>query len=162
MARTEMTDADRDEVGRFIERHWFSRAVVSHGEVHYPHREQAFIERRAGEIVGLLTFRVDDSGMELLTINCTIEGEGIGTQLMLSVIDKARREGCRRIWVTTTNDNLRVVGFNQRLGFRIVGVRLGAIDEARKIKPEIPHTGERGVPIQDEIVMELQLQPYID
>ena len=39
---------------------------------------------------------------------------------------------------------------------------IGVVDEARKIKPEIPETGERGIPIHDEIVMELTIRPYLD
>lgn len=157
-----MTDQERDEVAGFIERHWHSQAVISRGQIIFPHQERAVIERRDGEIVGLLTFRTDETGMELLTINSTVEGAGIGTQLMLAVMEIARRESHERIWLTTTNDNLRVIGFNQRLGFRMVAVHLGAVDDARKIKPEIPEVGERGIPIQDEIEMELRLQPYLD
>ncbi|MCH7807580.1 MAG: hypothetical protein IIB60_00005 [Planctomycetes bacterium] len=44
----------------------------------------------------------------------------------------------------------------------MVEINLGAVDEARKLKPEIPLTGERGVPIHDEIVLELTLEPYLD
>jgi len=36
------------------------------------------------------------------------------------------------------------------------------VDEARKVKPRIPQVGERGVPIHDEIVMELNVEPYLD
>ena len=81
---------------------------------------------------------------------------------MLITIEKSRSEGCRRIWLTTTNDNLRAIGFYQRLGFRMVAINLGAVDEARKIKPQIPEIGERGVPIHDEIVLELVIEPYLD
>jgi ribosomal protein S18 acetylase RimI-like enzyme len=162
MSRSEMQDADREEVARFIERHWNSRAVMSRGKKHYPHLEHGFIERRNGEIVGLLTFRKDeDGGMEILTLNATLEGAGIGSSLMLNAIDSARESGCQRIWLTTTNDRLRAIGFYQRLGFRMVAINLGVVDEARKLKPEIPLIGERGVPIHDEIVMELRVEPYL-
>ena len=80
----------------------------------------------------------------------------------LDVIERARKNGCRRIWLTTTNDRLRAIGFYQRLGFRMVAINLGAVDEARKTKPQIPETGERGVEIHDEIVMELKIEPYLD
>ena len=50
----------------------------------------------------------------------------------------------------------------QRLGFRMVAINIGVVDEARKIKPEIPETGERGIPIHDEIAMELRIEPYLD
>ena len=37
---------------------------------------------------------------------------------------------------------------------------MDAVDEARLIKPEIPEIGQNGIPIHDEIVLELKLQPY--
>ncbi len=44
----------------------------------------------------------------------------------------------------------------------MVAINTGVVDEARKTKPEIPETGEGGIPIHDEIVMELLLKPYLD
>ncbi len=163
MSRTEFQDSDREEIAAFIERHWHSRIVMSRGRVFYPHQEQGFIERRDGRLVGLLTYHADGTdGMEILTLNATLEGAGIGSSLMISAIEKARRISCGRVWLTTTNDNLRVIGFYQRLGFRMVSINLGVVDEARKIKPQIPLYGERGVRIQDEVVMELRIEPFLD
>ena len=162
MARAEIRDADRPEVAEFIERHWGNKIVMSRGKAFYPHEEQGFLERRDGAIVGLLTYHIDDEGMEILTLNSTLEGAGIGSSLLLSAIDTARKEGCGKIWLTTTNDRLRVIDFHQRLGFRMTSVNLGVVDEARKIKPQIPLVGERGVPVHDEVVMELAVEPYLD
>lgn len=120
------------------------------------------VERRDGQIVGLLTYRIDDEGMEVLTLNAILEGQGIGSSLMLDAIAAARKKQCRRIWLTTTNDMLRAIGFYQRLGFRMVAINVGAVDEARKTKPQIPSVGERGIEIHDEIVMELLIEPYLD
>ena len=44
----------------------------------------------------------------------------------------------------------------------MTAINLGAVDAARKIKPAIPECGERGIPIHDEIVMELPVKPYLD
>ncbi len=162
MARCEIRDGDREEVARFIESHWQSRVVMSSGKAFYPHQEQGFFERRGGEIVGLLTYHIEDQCMEILTLNSTVEGQGIGSLLMLSAIDRARELNCKKIWLTTTNDKLRVVDFHQRLGFRLSSVRLGVVDEARRVKPQIPLTGERGIPMRDELVMVLEIEPYLD
>lgn len=162
MARSEMQDSDRPEVADFIEDHWFSKAVMSRGRRYYPHEENGFVERRDDKIVGLLTYRLDGKAMEILTLNATLEGKGIGSSLMLNAIEKARNEDCERIWLTTTNANLRAIGFYQRLGFRMVAINIGAVDEARKTKPQIPEVGERGIPIHDEVVLELGIQPYLD
>jgi N-acetylglutamate synthase-like GNAT family acetyltransferase len=162
MARCEVRDGDREEVARFIERHWNSRIVMSGGKAFQPHLEEGFLERRGTEIVGLLTYHIDERGMEILTLNSTLEGQGIGSSLMLSAIDRARERECEKIWITTTNDRLRVIDFHQRVGFRMMRINLGVVDEARAIKPQIPLVGERGVPIHDEIVLELEIEPYLD
>ena len=162
MSRTRIEDSDREAVAEFIERHWKSRKVMSRGRVFLPHEEEGFIERRDGVIAGLLTYRIDDQGMEMLTLNSVLEGQGIGSSLILDAIEMARREGCKRIWLTTTNARLRAIGFYQRLGFHMIEINVGAVDEARKHKPEIPKTGERGVEIHDEIVMNLVIKPAID
>ncbi len=162
MSRAEISDDDRADVGAFIEKFWQGRAVMSRGKKFFPHEEEGFLDRRDGEIVGLLTYHAGEDGMEILTLNSTIAGAGIGTALILSAIEKARELGCARTWLTTTNDRLRAIGFYQRVGFRMVAINLGVVDKARKSKPEIPEAGERGVPIHDEIVMELTIKPYLD
>ena len=162
MARGQIQDSDREDVARFIEKHWQSRKVMSHGREFYPHQEQGLLERRDGDIVGLLTFHVDDKAMEILTLNSTLDGERIGSSLMLQAVEHARSHHWERIWLTTTNDRLRAIRFYQRLGFRMTAVNVGVVDDARKKKPEIPLVGEGGVEIHDEIVMELPIEPYLD
>ena len=162
MMRNQIHDADREEIARFVAEHWGSPLIICCGQCFYPHQEQGFIERREGKIAGLLTYRIDGEQIHLLTLNSTVEREGVGTALILQAIETARERGARRLWLTTTNDNLLAIGFYQRLGFRIVAVHVGAIDEARKQKPEIPDTGNDGIPIHDEIVMELRVKPYLE
>lgn len=162
MARSSIQDCDRKEIAEFVKQHWLSEMVMSRGRSFYPHKEDGFLERRDDRIVGLLTFRVDDDGMQVLTLNATLEGQRIGSSMMLDAIDKARRDGCKCVWLTTTNANMRAIGFYQRLGFRIIAVNIGAVDEARKVKPQIPRTGDGGIPMRDEIVMQLPIQPFLD
>ena len=162
MTRSEIRDADRAAIAAMMESCWGSRLVVCGGEAFYPDQEDGFIERRDGDIVGLLTYRARDREMELLTLNAMVEGRGIGTSLVLSAIDRAREMGCHRVWLITTNDNLKAIGLYQRLGFRMIRIDVDAVTEARKMKPEIPRYGHRGVPIQDEVVMELPLAPALE
>lgn len=162
VTRGRVSDADRTAMAAFIERHWGSRKVISCGQVHQPHEFDGFLERRDGEIVGLLTMRVDGAGLEIVTLNSTLEGHGIGTSLVLSAIDEARRRSLTRVWLTTTNDNLRAFSFYQRLGFRLTAIHSGAMDRARQLKPEIPEVGREGIPIHDEVVLSLNLQPYAE
>lgn len=157
-----MQDSDRAEVAAFIEEHWHDAKVMSQGRAFFPHEESGFIRRRDGRIIGLLTYRADNGAIEILTLNAIIRGEGIGTALMLQAIDKARHLGCNCIYLTTTNDALRAIRFYQRLGFRMTKIHVGMVDEARKTKPSIPMTGEGGIGMHDEIVMELAIEPFLD
>ena len=70
----------------------------------------------------------------------------------------AREAGCRRIWLITTNDNLNALGFYQHIGYELVPIHGGAIAESRRLKPEIPLVGEGGLPLRDEIELELLLR----
>jgi RimJ/RimL family protein N-acetyltransferase len=73
------------------------------------------------------------------------------------VLKVARDSDCRRVWLITTNDNLSAMGFYQRRGFQFVAIYRNAVDEARKIKPEIPILGGNKIPIHDEIELEIIL-----
>ena len=160
MPRRRIEDSDREHVARFIEEHWRSKLVMSQGKRYFPHEHEGFIEWRDDEIVGLLTMAYEGDALQLLTLNSVLEGERIGSSLMLMAIDDARQRGIGRIWLTKTNDNLRAFGFYQRLGFRIVQVNVGGVDEARKTKPQIPEVGTDGIAIHDEIVFELRIESY--
>ena len=49
---------------------------------------------------------------------------GIGSRLLERVIEVARDAGSRRVWLTTTNDNLDALRFYQRRGFRLQSLRV--------------------------------------
>ena len=161
MSRRQIQDDDRQAIAEFIEQHWRSKMVMSTGKPYYPHEQNGLIEWRDGRIVGLLTWIREGDDVQLLTLNSVLEGQGIGSALMLIAIEEARRDAVRKIWLTTTNDNVPAIAFYQRLGFRLTGVNVGVVDEARKIKPQIPETGYKGIPIHDEIVLELDLKPSL-
>ncbi|MFH0981448.1 MAG: GNAT family N-acetyltransferase [Planctomycetota bacterium] len=161
MSRRRIQDEDRPAIAEFIERHWSNKMVMSRGRCYYPHQENGVIEWRDGRIVGLVTWLREGDDLQLLTLNSVLEGQGIGSALTLLAIEEARRGGVRKIWLTTTNDNLPAIGLYQRLGFRMTAVNVGAVDEARKTKPQIAETGYKGIPIHDEVVLELDLQPSL-
>jgi ribosomal protein S18 acetylase RimI-like enzyme len=87
---------------------------------------------------------------------------GIGTALIDAVRDVAERAGCTRLWLVTTNDNLDALRFYQRRGFVLAALHRDAIEAARTLKPGIPAVGEYGIPIRDEIEMEMALEKVLD
>ena len=71
--------------------------------------------------------------------------------LIQAIRAEAKRRGCHEIMLTTTNDNIGALRFYQRRGFRLAALRPGAVDRSRLRKPEIPRTGDFGIPLRDEI-----------
>jgi ribosomal protein S18 acetylase RimI-like enzyme len=114
--------------------------------------------QRAGEPIGLLTYReTEKEGCELVCIASETGGGGAGTALVEALRDRIRAG--TTIWVVTTNDNLDAFRFYQRRGFVLRTVRLGAVDRARReLKPSIPEIGAYGIPIRDELELELRVR----
>lgn len=162
MSRRPIQDDDRAAIADFIEKHWHSKKVMSQGKSYFPHEHEGFIEWRDSQIAGLLTMAYQDDTLEVLTLNSVLEGERIGSSLMLLAIDDARHRDIHRIWLTTTNDNIKAMAFYQKLGFRMTAVNPGVVDEARKTKPQIPKVGFGGIAIHDEVVFELRIQSFLD
>jgi hypothetical protein len=48
--------------------------------------------------------------------------------------------------------------FYQKRGFVLVAVHRNALERSRQIKPEIPHVGLHGIPLRDEIELEMRLK----
>jgi hypothetical protein len=61
------------------------------------------------------------------------------------------------LWVITTNDNVDALRFYQKKGFKLVAVHRNAIEQSRKLKPEIPSVGKNGIPLRDENELEMRL-----
>ncbi len=113
---------------------------------------------RMVQVAGLATYRVSGLESELVSIDSLVPRIGIGDALVEAVCAAARRAGCRRIVVTTTNDNLNALRFYQKRGFRLARLYPGAVDASRRIKPSIPAIGEFGIPLRDEIELEKDLE----
>lgn len=69
----------------------------------------------------------------------------------------AKEQNCLRVTVVTTNDNTKALHFYQKRGFVISVLYKNIMEEERKLKPEIPLTGEDGIPLRDEIELEMIL-----
>ena len=131
--------------------------MVGHGRVYRPAELDGFVALVDGDPVGVITFSIDSAACEIVTIDSVREGTGVGTALVEAVVAKARETGCRRVWLITTNDNLRMLRFSQRRGFALVAVHPNALEESRRLKPEIPEVGQHGIPLRDELELELRL-----
>jgi ribosomal protein S18 acetylase RimI-like enzyme len=154
-----LTIDDRNWVAMRLEQNWGSTRVVSRGCLYYAHTLPGCVAMHEDEIAGLLTYNIDGDAIEIVTLNSFKPGLGIGTSL-LEAVRKAALENnppFRRLWLITTNDNLPALRFYQKRGFEIVTFHRNAVADARKLKPEIPLFGLEGIPIRDEIELELPL-----
>ena len=150
-----IADADRATVARLVEELWGSSIAVVHDTVFTPATLPGVLAERDGRAVGLLTWTVDGDTLEVVTIDAFPAGAGTGTALLEAAAEAAGAAGCRRIVLTTTNDNVDALRFYQRRGFRLVALRPGAVDDARaRHKPAIPATGAHGIPLRDELDLE--------
>ncbi len=147
--------ADRATVAGLVEELWGSPIAVVHDTVFTPATLPGVLAERDGRAVGLLTWTVDGDTLEVVTIDAFPAGAGTGTALLEAAAEAARVAGCRRLVLTTTNDNVDALRFYQRRGFRLVALRPGAVDDARaRHKPAIPATGAHGIPLRDELDLE--------
>ena len=152
------TPADGPAVAAIHDDAWGGPVVVGHG-VRYdlPMLPTLVAVDRGGAVVGALAYAVADEALEVVSLAAARSGRGAGTALLAAIAQEARRRGLRRVWLVTTNDNLRALRFYQRRGLRIVGVTPGAVDAARRLKPGIPHVGAHGIALHDELTLELRL-----
>jgi GNAT superfamily N-acetyltransferase len=144
-------------VQSILREHWGAVEVVSRGRIYSADQFPGFIARKEDEAVGLITYRIEDAQCEILTINSLTPGMGIGSSLINAVRQEATARNCERLWLTTTNDNLPALGFYQKRGFQLAAIHRDAIEVSRKLKPQIPLTGLGGIPIRDELELEMHL-----
>jgi ribosomal protein S18 acetylase RimI-like enzyme len=150
--------ADQPIVTQLLTESWGSPSIiVGRNRVVEADTLPGLIASQDGETVGLLTFFLDGKTAELATINAYRTGGGIGTALIEAMTAMVRELGCERIVLMTTNDNTEAISFYQQRGFHLCELRVGAIAEARALKPQIPLIGKHGIPIRDQLMLELLL-----
>jgi GNAT superfamily N-acetyltransferase len=152
----EATEADRAALHSFLsQRH--SAVVARIGRVENALDHPALIaEDDDGALAGVLTYVVTGDECEILTLHAATQWTGAGTALIEALERKARR-----LWLITTNDNVDALRFYQRRGFRLAELHPGAVDESRRrLKPEIPETGEYGIPLRDELLLEKEVSGW--
>jgi ribosomal protein S18 acetylase RimI-like enzyme len=140
----------------FIDR-WASDLIVTKGQKHYFVDLEGFVAIDNDKIVGVLTFKKSNTEVEIISLDSFTENIGIGTTLLNSVVDFAKQNAIKRLWLITTNDNLNALKFYQKRNWTITAIHRDAVIEARKIKPTIPMTGYYDIPLLHEIELEYEL-----
>lgn len=147
------SDFDATASAYFME-HWLTDTmVVSSGD--YPiHALKGVVALTPQDkVVGLITYAVHGNALEIISLNATPEGQGIGTALLAEAERRAIEDGLTLMVLTTTNDNLEAMRFYMKRGYRMSKVIRGAVDRARTKKDSIPVVGADGIPLHDELVL---------
>ena len=142
-------------VQRLLVEHWDATRIVSRGRVHQADALPAFAAILDGSPTGLVTYRFERDECEVVSLNSLVLGTG--RPLIEAVRNAAVAAGCRRLWLITTNDNLGALRFYQKIGFVLAAIHVNALDESRRLKPSIPLIGIGGIPLRDEIELEIML-----
>jgi GNAT superfamily N-acetyltransferase len=143
------------QVGAVWRDHWGGDTVVSRGSVWHPQDVNSIVATQGESyIAGLLTWFRHADDVEIVSLDSFAENNGVGTALLEAMAERARRDGVRRLWLVTTNDNIRAIRFYQKRGWDMCAVHRDAVAAARKIKPQIPLLGEDGIAIRHEIEFE--------
>lgn len=149
----------RDE----LTKHWGDVGVWSIGRRYQADELAGFVavdDASCDGHAGLVTYCIQDGGYhgEIVTLSSRRENEGVGAALLDAAVQALRDAGVVRAYLCTTNDNLRALGFYQKRGWTLAMLHKGLVAEARKRKPVIPAIGMHGIPINDELELEMWLQ----
>ena len=137
--------------------HFGSEKIIIDQAVFFPHKKDGFVAFDGAKRVGVIVYQINDSLLEIILLDALQSKPDIFKSLLAQISETAIQANCARIRVTTTNDNTDALQLYQQKGFQICALRKNAVTAARKIKPEIPETGDNSIPIRDEIELEKYL-----
>ncbi|MDZ5608870.1 GNAT family N-acetyltransferase [Bacillus pseudomycoides] len=144
----------RETIALFMRENWRSTLMVSRGRAHHLDQLPGFVASEDNRIVGIITYEMKENNCEIVSLDSLKEKKGIGTKLVECVIDIAKKQCCKKVWLITTNDNTNALRFYQKRGFMMTNLYTDAVKEARKIKREIPLIGYDNIAILHEIQLE--------
>ena len=155
MEFVEKTEKDNQAVSEII-KGWGSDILVSRGTIHKAQDLDRILAYGKEKIVGIGLYYIKND-CEIVLLETFIQNKGVGTQIIDKIKEIVKHKKCKRIWLVTTNSNINAIHFYQKRGFKISNIYIKAMEEARRIKPEIPKFAENGIEIRDEIEFEMIL-----
>ncbi len=148
---------DRKPLEELLRLRWSDGTIFVRGRLLSPKDVEALGAYLGGRLQGIVTWKVEDGSLYLLTMNNVTDRRGVGVALLDAMIDMGRAKGFPLMRALLTNDNVPALRFYQKRGFRIVAVHPGVVDMMRVMKPSIPEKGVDGIPMRDEIELEIVL-----
>ena len=149
------TPADRSRIAELADYFWGETEFKCFARSYQVDALPAYVACGGEETIGMACYAREGDAVNLVMLNVLPQWQGRGAArgLIAAVIQEAQTGGANRIIVATTNDDLPALALYQRLGFTITDVLVGKLVEHHDgIEP-----GFDGIPIRDEIQLELQL-----
>ena len=146
----------KETVIQLLSDNWGSDFMVTKGQIHYYKDLDGYVAIENGKIVGVLTFRIFDDEVEIISLDSFKKNTGVGTALLQKVTEFVKQNSIKRLWLITTNDNLNALRFYQKRNWSITALHKDAVTKARKIKPTISITGYYDIPLRHEIELEYE------
>lgn len=144
-------------VDAYIRDLWGGPMIVTLGNRYDSSNLPGFVAEDDGALLGAVLYRICNDECEISALFSLIQGIGVGTTLLDTVIATAKKNGVRRAWLITTNDDIRAIRFYQRYGLSLKAVHIGAFEVTRSLKKELPSLGNDNIPIEHEFEFEMIL-----
>lgn len=98
----------------------------------------------------------DPNTVRLLSVAIAeaLQGRGLGSRMLREVLDRLRAQGWRRVVVSTATSGVAVLGFYQRLGFRMLRIDRDWFSPQRGYPPGLE---EGGIPVRDQVWLDRPL-----
>jgi ribosomal protein S18 acetylase RimI-like enzyme len=110
-----------------------------------------------GTPIGMILAIPEGSGtveLKAVAVVASWQGQGIGTRLLLAVLEHLRAAGFRRVVVGTSNSGVGQLAYYQKAGFRLWKIERDFFRPERGYQVGIE---ENGIPIRDMVWMDRQL-----
>lgn len=104
-------DKDRLDVERQMELHWGGQMMAVHGELIEAPILPGLLAYLNDQLVGLLTYRVMEHEIEIISLDSFKINAGIGSSLIQAILQVAKEKKISRLYLTTTNDNTHALHF---------------------------------------------------
>ncbi|WP_138494450.1 GNAT family N-acetyltransferase [Paenibacillus pinistramenti] len=153
-----LSELPKEQVTAFFKQKWGSSLMASKGRVHHLEQLPGLAVVSEEQITGLLTYQIAGGECEIVTVNSTVRGQGTAALMLDELQHIAAAKGCTRMWCIVTNDNIHAIRFFQKNGMTLCSFYRNALEDNRRLKPQIPMTGQDGIPIEHELELEKRLQ----
>ena len=149
-----ISNETRDLVNQFFIDNWFSTDMCVRGKIIDGTQLDGFLLQEENKIIGLVTYTFWGDVCEIVSLDSKKENIGIGSTLLKEVERVAIDNNCKKMRLITTNDSMRALQFYQKRGYCLTKLYPNAMEEVRRVKPNVPELGDNDIPLRDEIELE--------